>query len=128
MPKKRLLGWLVFGAAAAAAAAAAWLPLPATSPVATERDAKAEKRAHSSQAESRFAALPQRDSIAKPASPIFFAQSWNAAPQNAAAQTAHVAPPAAPAMPYRVAGSVFQDGARQIILARGDAVLTVREG
>jgi hypothetical protein len=31
-------------------------------------------------------------------------------------------------MPYRVAGRVFQDGALQIILARGDAVLTVREG
>jgi len=124
--KKRLLGWLVFGAVAAAAAA--WLPLPATSPVATERGAKAGERAQPSQAVSRFATLPQREAIGKPARPIFSSQSWNAAPQNAAALMAPVAPPAAPPMPYRVAGTVSQDGALQIVLARGDAVLMVREG
>jgi hypothetical protein len=31
-------------------------------------------------------------------------------------------------MPYRVAGAVTQDGTTQIVLARGDSVLTVREG
>jgi hypothetical protein len=31
-------------------------------------------------------------------------------------------------MPYRVAGQVLQQGALQIVLARGDAVLTVQEG
>ncbi|HYR36292.1 MAG TPA: cohesin domain-containing protein, partial [Burkholderiales bacterium] len=34
----------------------------------------------------------------------------------------------APPMPYRVAGRVMHDGVTQIILARGDVVLTVREG
>jgi hypothetical protein len=104
------------------------MPLPATSPIAGEREAKAGKGAQAPQAESRFAALPQREAIGKPTSPIFSAQSWNAALQNAPAQAVPVAPPVAPPMPYRVAGRVFHDGALQIILARGDAVLTVREG
>jgi hypothetical protein len=117
---------LVFGAAAAAVAA--WLPVPSVSTDGGERGAKAEKRAEAPPPEGRLASLPRREAIGKPASPLFSSQSWNPAPQNVAAQAAPPAPPAAPAMPYRVAGRVVQDGTLQIILARGDAVLTVREG
>lgn len=101
------------------------MPLPPAQPTLTE---KPEKHAQVPQPESRFAALPQREPIGKPASPLFSPQSWQPAPQPAAAQPAQVAAPSAPAMPYRVAGRVFQDGALHIILARGDTVLNVREG
>src|SRR5687767_7000876 len=123
MPKKRLLAWLVF--CAAAAAAAVWMPLPqhAASPGAREGRTTG---AQPAQAPGRLAALPQREAIGKPAAPLFPAQSWNTPPQAAAA--AAPAAPVAPPMPYRVAGTVMQDGAAQIVLARGDSVLTVREG
>jgi hypothetical protein len=121
MSKKRLLFWLVF--CAAAAAAAAWAPLPQTSPVTTARDASRVK-SQTAQAPGSFAALPQREDIGKPAAPLFPSQSWTP-PQTAAAAPAA---PTVPPMPYRVAGAVLQDGATQIVLARGDTVLTVREG
>lgn len=123
--KKRLLGLLVF--AAAAAAAAAWLPRPATSPVATEREVKAAQRPQSTQAADRLAALPQRETLRQSSGTMFSSQSWTPSPR-AAAQAAPVVAPVAPPMPYRVAGRVHREGATQVILAHGDAVLTVREG
>jgi hypothetical protein len=122
MPKKRVLAWLAF--CAAAAAAAAWAPLPQTSPAPTTRDAGTAKQ-HMAQAPGHLAALPQRDEIGKPAAALFPAQSWSPPAQQAAAAPAA---PVVPPMPYRVAGTVVQNGVKQIVLARGDTVLTVREG
>ena len=117
MQRKRLLGWLAF--AAAAAAAVAWLPRPDNTP---EREAKAQ----APQAGGGFAALPRREAIDTSATPLFAAPAPQA-PRVAPAAQAPVTP-SAPPMPYRVAGSVFQEGAQRPVLARGDAVLAVREG
>jgi hypothetical protein len=121
MPKKRLFGWLAF--CAAAAAAAVWMPAPERASMSPAREAR-NARALPAEAPARLAALPQREDIGKPAAPLFPSQSWTPAQSAAAAPAAPTVPP----MPYRVAGAVLQDGTTQIVLARGDTVLTVREG
>lgn len=116
-------------ATAAAIAAFVWLMVPL--PSARQRPAQtaSEKpREAAPKAASPYSALPEREAIGKPAGTLFSAQSWSAAAPQRAAKPAPIAPPSPPPMPYRVAGSVFQDNAQQIILARGDVVLTVREG
>jgi hypothetical protein len=103
------------------------MPLPQKATVSAEREAKGGERAQPPRAEGRFDALPKRDGIGKPASPLFSSRSWEP-PRQATPQAEPVAAPVAPPMPYRVAGRVMHDGVMQIILARGDSVLTVREG
>jgi hypothetical protein len=124
--KKKLLGWLIF--AAVAAAVAAWVPLPQKETVTAERDAKAAERGQAPRAEGRLDALPARDAVGRPASPLFSSQSWEPPRRAVASEPAPVAAPVAPPMPYRVAGRVMNNGVTQIVLARGDGVLTVSEG
>jgi len=117
MARKILVGCLV--AAAAAAVAAAWLPqAPAPAPVAQPAPAPQVR------AEERAFALPQRETLAKASGPLF---SVPPLPSKTQAPPA-VVQPAAPPMPYRVAGQLVESGALHIVLARGDAILTVREG
>ena len=107
---------------AAAAAMAAWLPAPAPAPTG---EATAERAQRLPVAERPFA-LPERETISRPAGELFAAPSQTASAP--VAVRAVPAAPAAPPMPYRVAGQVVQDGALHIVLARGDVILTVREG
>ena len=80
--------------------------------------AGAEKRA------GRFA-LPERAPLGEPREELFGSQSWQPpAPKVAAAPAAPVAPP----MPYRFAGKLLQDGKLQVFLAKGDEVVSAREG
>ncbi len=76
-----------------------------------------------------LAQLPAREAIGKRRGELFPAQSW-APPPPKRAPALKVAPPAptAPPMPYRVAGRVVHDGVAHVVLAKGDRVLTVREG
>jgi hypothetical protein len=78
-----------------------------------------------------LAQLPARESIGQRRGELFPAQSWAPPPRPApAAPAVNVAPvaPAPPPMPYRVAGHVVHDGTAHVVLAKGDRVLTVRQG
>jgi hypothetical protein len=121
---------VIFGAliVAGSAAAAAVLLQPQPTPSAAQSP-KAASRAQQPgvAAEERFAALPSRESMGRPAGEPFGSHSWVPPRQAMAAAPVAVAP-SAPPMPYRVAGQMVQGGAAQVVLAKGDRVLTVREG
>jgi len=127
--RKRLLGWLaVAGAAAAAASFAPRAPSPApeaSAPVPSQLRAAPTSG-------SRFAALPERDTLGKARGEMFATRSWVPAPARAPGPAAATpvlrAPPAPPPMPYRVAGEVVHGEAAHVVLAKGDEVLLVREG
>lgn len=80
--------------------------------------------------QSPFAALPAREGLSSQRGDLFGAPA--APPRRAAAasaqQSAARPPPAPPPMPYRIAGQLVRDGVPQIVLAREDRVLLVREG
>jgi hypothetical protein len=123
--KKRILAGF---AAAGVAAAAASVLLPAQEPALAQ--AAAPMHAAQAPADARFAALPAREGLGKALGEPFGSRSW--APRVAAPSQPAVAPPplpAAPQMPYRIAGQVLQDGHTYVVLVRGDRVVfNVREG
>jgi hypothetical protein len=134
MRGKRLLLWLSLGIVGAAAAH--WL-LPSESgssagPTVQATPQKVQAR-EPKPAENRWSALPERETIGKPAGELFFPHSWAPPPPRVkpAPKPAVQAPapkPAPPPMPYRIAGKFVHDGAPHIVLAKGDSVVTVREG
>jgi len=79
--------------------------------------------------EGRFAALPPREGLGRQRSDPF-GVSIAPTPRVPAAQAAPKVPPAPtpPPMPYRVAGQLVRDGVPQVVLARDDRVMIVREG
>jgi hypothetical protein len=96
--------------------------LPAAAP-------RSETRGESSGERAILAQLPTREPIGRRSGELFPSQSWTPPPKPAAA--ARDLPPPAPTpppMPYRVAGGVVHDGVAHVVLAKGDRVLTVREG
>jgi hypothetical protein len=128
--KKKIVGWIVVLGAVGAAVVLA--PAPRNEPIAVQGPARAPsaKAEPAPAAGSRFEALPARESLGATRGELFSARSWTppAAPAAAAAGPTVSALPAPPPMPYRVAGQVMHDGSAHIVLARGDAVLVVREG
>jgi cohesin domain-containing protein len=134
--KKKLLGWtLVIAAAAAAALLAPKSPNEAPAP---ERAAAPERKSapalQASNPEQSSLGIPARDMIGRPAADPFSPRSWEPpAARRPAAKSIALAPeppppPAPPPMPYRVAGTVIQQGVPHIVLAKGDRVVTVRPG
>jgi hypothetical protein len=130
--KKRLIGWAVVLGGAAAAYVFAPQPqveeavVPA---VATTRPGAAPSELSGDQR--LIAQLPEREAIGRRRGELFPSQSWTPPPPKPAARAAVVEPPPAPQpppMPYRVAGRVVHDGIAHVVLAKGDRVLTVREG
>lgn len=70
-------------------------------------------------------ALPERAPLGETRAEIFGPHTWQPpAPKVTAAPAA----PRAPAMPYRFAGKLLQEGKLQVFLAKGDEVVSVREG
>jgi hypothetical protein len=132
-PRKRILAWVIAGGAAAAAAA---VLLPEPTPTGeVVQPARPEARNEGNAEPGRFAALPEREGIGRQKGELFGSRSWApppAPPKTAAAkpepEAAPPPPPAPPPMPYRVAGQVVHDGVAQVVLAKGDRVITVREG
>lgn len=126
MGKKKVLAWVACGALALAAAA--WLSprLSSEAQNATlERPASAAS-APSEPAKSPSASLPVREAIGTPRGRLFDVES---PPRRPAPVVAVEAPaPAAPPVPYRVAGQVIRDGVAQVLLARGEALFTASEG
>jgi hypothetical protein len=119
--KNKVLGWLAF-IAVAVAAGAAHLRTP-EAPVAVRAPVPASEAPRPSA--DRFATLPARDPIGKPRGTLFEVAS---PPKPAPAPVVVPEKPAAPPMPYRVAGKLLHDGTAQVVLARGDTVITASEG
>jgi hypothetical protein len=86
----------------------------------------AQKRAEP-QTAPQSAALPARGALGEPESPLFAVQSWQPPPPKAVAPPPPP-PPTAPPMPFRFAGRIVQDGRLSVFLAKGDTLLTVRQG
>ncbi|HEX2197869.1 MAG TPA: cohesin domain-containing protein, partial [Burkholderiales bacterium] len=76
------------------------------------------------------ARLPAREAMGRRRGELFPSQSWAPPPPKPAPAVADAPPPAPtpPPMPYRVAGRVVHDGVAHVVLAKGDRVLTVRQG
>lgn len=128
--KKKLLGWGIVAGIGAAAVGAVLLPGEAwrTDPVAVNSSAAASGGQPPADA-GRFAALPSREGFSKLRRDLFAAPAPAARTASAPAQAAPAPPPVvAPPMPYRVAGQVVRNGVPQVVLARDDRVLIVREG
>jgi hypothetical protein len=123
--KKRLVFWLITaGGVAAAAVFAPREPTPAPKAAGPTATRSAEPAGSS-----RFAELPGREAIGRPRGEAFVSRSWTAPPPKASpAIPVVIAPAVAPAMPYRVAGQVMHGEVAQVVLAKGDQVLTVHEG
>jgi hypothetical protein len=115
--------------AAAAAAAVPWLaPMFSAAPDRAP-SAKAPSPGESPQnADSRFAALPERPALGQPGGPLFSAPPPPPAPKKAAPAPVVEAKPTPPPMPYRVAGTLTQGGVRKVVLAKGDKLITVEPG
>lgn len=129
--RNRIFAWVVV-AGGAAAAAAAWLP--DAPPGEVVQPVRPEARNESRPDQGRFAALPEREGIGRQKGELFGSRDWAPprAPKKPAPSKPEAAapppPPAPPPMPYRVAGQVVHDGTAQVVLAKGDRVITVREG
>jgi hypothetical protein len=73
--------------------------------------------------------LPERSGLNEPASPLFSSRSWQPPPPKVVAPPRVVPPaPAAPPMPFRFVGRMLQDGQLFVFLAKGDTVMTVKQG
>jgi hypothetical protein len=112
-------------------AAAVWAPVPQEDEVLpVQRADEAVVTPQAPRADNSFLAqLPAREAIGRRRGELFPSQSWAPPPRPAPAVT-EAAPPAPtpPPMPYRVAGRVVHDGVAHVVLAKGDRVLTVRQG
>jgi Cohesin domain len=129
--RKRILLWVAIAAAAAAGARWATLPRPAEAPKAAALQAGAgDTRPDASATQGRWSALPKREAIPGPAGQLFVPRSWTPAPAQSPPlpDRAAASKPGPPPMPYRVAGKMLHDGAPQVVLAKGDAVVAAREG
>jgi len=124
--RKRLVGLLVIAGAAAAAVS---LVPPSSLPEPEAAKVPARESGDAS-APGPLAALPERETIGKRHGEVFAARSWTPPPPRAPAAAAPVAAPVPvpPPMPYRVAGQVVRRDGAHVVLAKGDAVLAVREG
>jgi hypothetical protein len=125
--KKRILGWAVV--IGGAVAATVWAPLPQDDALLAPRADSAAAPDEAPKDKAFLAQLPARETIGRRRGELFPSQSW-APPRKPAAAAVEAAPPAPvpPPMPYRVAGRVVHDGVAQVVLAKGDRVLTVRQG
>jgi hypothetical protein len=75
-----------------------------------------------------FAGLPARRAIAPSKGELFSSPPPPKPPAPVIAAPTPPAPPTPPAMPYRVAGLVVHDGRAEVVLSKGDRVITVRPG
>jgi hypothetical protein len=132
--KNKRLVWLLFAGAAIAAASAFVAPDSQQTP--TAGTAPSEPKIETRTEGNRLSALPQRVAIGEPRGEPFASQSWAPPPPPPALKPEPVrhdpapqpAKPAAPPVPYRVAGKLVHEGGSQVVLAKGDAVVTVRAG
>jgi hypothetical protein len=118
MRRRLVIGLAV---ALALAAGARWLPLRA---LFSDSESAAAGRSPQGEAAAE-GALPAREPLAAPRGALFAAPP---PPKAAAAAAAAEIKPTAPPVPYRVAGTIVQDGATKVVLARGERLLVIDEG
>jgi hypothetical protein len=113
-----------------AARAAPGAPAATASKAAAEPKAAAQpKGTPEPQPEQQAYKLPERSGLNEPASPLFSSRSWQPPPPKVVAPPRVVAPaPVAPPMPFRFVGRMLQDGQLFVFLAKGDTVMTVKQG
>lgn len=81
------------------------------------------------QAAAPGATLPERAGLSETQSPLFSSQSWEPPPPPVVVQPPAPPPkPVAPPLPYTFAGRMLQDGQVYVFLARGDSVVTAKQG
>jgi hypothetical protein len=114
-------------AAAAAAVAAQWVPMPISSTSTSSATPAPRPPAEGPAPEQRFAALPSRAPIGALRGELF-AVPPSPKPRASVATPEAPPKPVAPAMPYRVAGTVVHDGVSKVVLMKGDAALSVEAG
>jgi len=79
--------------------------------------------------DSRLLTLPERSPLGESRTGLFSSHSWQSpASRSAAVIAAAPSAPTPPAMPYRFAGTLVQDGKLQVLLAKGDALIPVQQG
>ena len=74
----------------------------------------------------RLPDVPARATLPELRADPFLAHSWEPQVKVVAAPAART--PSAPALPYRFAGRIYQDGAMQVIFGKGDGVLMAKQG
>lgn len=73
--------------------------------------------------------LPSRGGLAETDSTLFSSHSWEPPPPKVKAGPPPPPPkPVAPPLPYTFAGRMLQDGTVYVFLARGDRVITAKQG
>ncbi len=99
-------------------------------PGAGSADTKAEgPSASGAGGDRRLLTLPERSALGDSRTGLFSSHSWQSpASKSAANIAASPVAPSPPAMPYRFAGTLVQDGKLQVLLANGDAVIPVQQG
>jgi Cohesin domain len=126
-PRTRKLGIIVAGAAVVALA---WFAPPGSDDVALPAKGGAAKASSTqSRDASRLAALPERAAIGKQRGEIFGSTAWT--PPPAKVPPVEDLPPVeviAPPNPYKVAGTLVQEGAKRVYLVKGDRVYEAKQG
>lgn len=128
MRRKRILAWFIVAAAGVVMAQPILRPdsrPAAAQPAPAERNPAVDR--HDEPPPERFAALPAREPLSASQGELFGPRSWES-PAPKARKPARRAEPAAPPMPYRVAGQVTREGGMRVVLAKADRIYEVREG
>jgi len=126
MTRKRLLALLLL-LGASAASLVWWWPVAEPAGELVRQTAAAPAAERDVVPDKNSAALPPRTALGDSRGDAFAPRQWT--PEPAAVSAAQPAPaPAPPPMPYRYAGKVVREGAEEILLAKGDALLPVRVG
>lgn len=73
--------------------------------------------------------LPERSGLSETNAPLFSTHTWEPPPPKVKAGPPPPPPkPVAPPLPYTFAGRMLQDGKVYVFLARGDTVITAKQG
>ncbi|SRR5712692_7626732 len=120
----------IFAAGAAIAALAWFAPPPGSEEISAPAKgvAGASRSAATLRETSSLAALPDRAAIGELRGEIFGSKSWTSPVSVALAPAAAPASPEAPPNPYKVAGTLIQDGPKRVYLVKGDRVYEARQG
>jgi len=115
-------------AAGAAVAALAWFAPPGAEDISAPAKGASRSAVSPRETSAALVVLPERAPIGKQRGEIFGAKSWTPQVSAALAASAPPAPPAAPSNPYKVAGTLTQDGPKRVYLVKGDRVYEARQG
>ena len=126
--------FLILSAALAGAGSLAYppaeTPRQSAAPVAAQKPAAPRETPAATPGQSAAGpTLPERSGLGEATSPLFSSQSWEPPPPKVKPGPPAPPPkPVAPPLPYTFAGRMLQDGTVYVFLARGDSVITAKQG